>query len=431
MDKQMNMAVVGLGFIGLPLALSYAIKGANVWGIDVLPGLVKDINDGKSHLIENYQGKTLPQILSEQLADGRFRATVSYEEAAKQVNTYIVTVGIPVKNGDPDMSYFTSACEKLAGVLKKGDLVIIRSTVIPGSTEEIALPILEKSGWKAGSDFDLAYSSERIAEGKAFEEFVNMPLAVGGVTPASAQRAKETLSFVTEAEIHISDIKVVETAKVIENIQRDVNIAMVQEIARFAEKAGIDTFELIRIANTHRRVNLLVPGPGVGGYCLPNALYYLQPKARELGVPIDLLETARRINDGVPRILAEMVKSALVEKGATPAASKVVVLGLAMKDFSNDDRISPAHQVVAELERLGMEVAAYDPAVPGSYPYKRNTLKECLSGAQALVYLAAQEEFLELDWDEVVKLMDRDPVLFDTRNRVPMRLGETCKLIRI
>ncbi|MBO8170315.1 MAG: nucleotide sugar dehydrogenase [Bacillaceae bacterium] len=431
MNQQLNIAVIGLGFIGLPLSLSYAMKGARVTGVDVLDGLVEDINNGKTHLIENYQGKTLPELLKEQLDAGRFRATTDYEEAASRADTYFITVGIPVRNGDPDHGHLESACQSLAKVLKKGDTVIVRSTVVPGTTRELVQPILEKSGLRAGEDFYLAYSSERIAEGRAFEESISMPLAVGGVNQASAEKAKQILSFVTEAEIHITDMLVVETAKVIENIQRDVNIAMVQEFARFAEKAGIDTFELIRIANTHKRVNLLVPGPGVGGYCLPNALYYLQPKARELGVKIDLLETARAINDSVPKVLAQMTADALNSKGKQMEQVKVAVLGLAMKDFSSDDRVSPPHHLVAELEKRGAQVKAYDPEVPHAYPYKVNSLQEAIQGADALLYVTAQEEFLELDWDHVLEQMASDPLLLDTRNRIPSRLKEKATLIRI
>lgn len=429
--KQLNLAVIGMGFIGLPLSLSYAMKGANVYGIDVLPQLVEEINEGKSHHLEYYQGKSLSDILKEQLQAGRFKATTSYEEAAEHVNAYIITVGIPVVQGDPNLSYLISACEQLAKVLKKGDSVILRSTVVPGTTEEIVLPLLEKSGLKAGSDFYLAYSSERIAEGKAFDEFINMPLALGGINEESAQKAKDILSFVTEAEITISDIKIVETSKVIENIQRDVNIAMVQQFARFAERMGMDTFELIKVANTHKRVNLLVPGPGVGGYCLPNALYYLQPKARELGVDINMLELARQINDSVPSTLVDMVEEELKQQGRSLVGTQVAVLGLAMKDFSNDDRISPAHQVVEVLMQRGARVKAYDPAVPSVYPYKVNSLKEAVTGSTVLIYLNAQEDFLEINWNDVLESMEDSPVLLDAKHRIPSSVSAHAKLIRI
>jgi len=426
-----NVAVVGLGFIGLPLALSYAMKGANVIGIDVVPELVEDINRGISHHQEYYEGKSLAEILREQLNAGRFRATTSYEEAARLVDTYLITVGVPVRNGDPDLAPLRSACSSLARVLKKGDTVIVRSTVIPGTTEEVIRPLLEQSGLVAGTDFYLAYSSERIAEGRAFEEFRTMPLAVGGVNEASVERAKAVLAYVTEAEITVSSIKVVETAKVIENIQRDVNIAMVQQFARFAEKMGLDTFELIRVANTHKRVNLLLPGPGVGGYCLPNALYYLLPKARELGVGVELLELARRINDGVPNVLVNMLDEALRDEGKTLAGSRVAVFGLAMKDYSNDDRISPAHTVVRLLQEAGAEVRAYDPVVPASYPFKVDSAEQAVEGADALALLTVQKSFAHLDWTSLVARMNGHPVLLDAKNHLPKELAARARLIRI
>lgn len=426
-----KIAVIGLGFIGLPLSLSYAMKGANVIGIDVLEDHVSEINAGNSHHQEYYKGKSLSDILKEQLDNGTFQATTSYLEASGKVDTYIITVGIPVVNGDPELRYLVSACEELAKVIKKGDTVILRSTVIPGTTEELVLPLLEKSGLKAGVDFYLAYSSERIAEGRAFEEFINMPLAVGGINEASALRAKEVLSFVTIADITISEIKVVETAKVVENVQRDVNIAMVQEIARFAEKLNIDTFELIRVANTHTRVNLLNPGPGVGGYCLPNALYYLLPKAKELNVSLNLLEKARQINDNVPPILVKMVEESLEKIGKTLRGSRIAVLGLAMKDFSNDDRISPPHHLIKILIDNGAEVLAYDPAVHSVYDYKVPALEDAIQDSDALIYVTVQEEFLNINWENIKDSMASNPVFLDTKNRIPRSVEDFGILIRI
>lgn len=432
MTQPVRVAVVGLGFVGLPLALTYAMKGANVVGIDVVPSVVDEINAGHSHHMESYQGKTLPEILKEQIAAGRFRATTSYEEAAKEVNHYIVTAGIPVHNGDPDLGPLKSCAQTLGSVLKKGDTIMIRSTVVPGTTEEVLAPILEEvSGLVAGTDFYLTYCSERIAEGRAFEEFIHMPLVLGGINEQSAIKGKELLSVISETDVTISDIRVVETAKVIENIQRDVNIAMVQEFARFAESFGIDTFELIKVANTHKRVNLLTPGPGVGGFCLPNALYYLQPKARELGVSLPLLQQARRINDGVPDVLIDMLENALKDKGKRLSGSRVAVLGLAMKDFSNDDRVSPVHDLVNNLQSRGVEVVSYDPAVPTRYEHKANTLQEAVQGADALLLTAVQKEFADIDWTSLVSNMAGSPVLFDTKNRIPRELDQSVTVVRI
>lgn len=426
-----KLAVIGLGFIGLPLSLSYAMKGAKVIGIDVSDSLIEEINEGKSHHLEYYQGKSLQDILKDQLAQGNFRGTTSYEEAASQVNNYIITVGIDVKHGDPQFAHLQTAMESLASVLKKGDTVLLRSTVVPGTTEEMVKPILERSGLVAGEDFYLAYSSERIAEGRAFEEFIQMPLAVGGINDRSQHKAKELLQVVTEAPVHEATIKTVETAKVIENVQRDVNIAMVQEFARLAEAMGIDTFDLIKTANTHSRVNLLTPGPGVGGYCLPNALYYLLPKAEEHQVSLDLLRQARQINDHIPQFIADEVAMAIEQQGKRVSDSKVAVLGLAMKDFSNDDRISPAHDVVHLLQAKGLPVQAYDPAVPSQYEYKVQSLAEAVEGADALIYLTVQEEFIELDWDKIVEQMKSKAVLYDAKNRIPLRIKKHVNLIRM
>lgn len=432
MTQPVRVAVIGLGFVGLPLALTYAMKGAQVIGIDALPSVVDEINAAHSHHLESYQGKTLPEILKEQIAAGRFKATTSYEEAAQLVNHYIVTVGLPVSNGDPILQPLKNCAHTLGQVLKKGDTVMIRSTVVPGTTEDVIQPILEEvSGLKSGEDFYLTYCSERIAEGRAFEEFIHMPLVLGGVNEASAQKGKELLSFISETDITISDIRVVETSKVIENIQRDVNIAMVQEFARFAEAFGIDTFELIKVANTHKRVNLLTPGPGVGGFCLPNALYYLQPKAKELGVPLNLLQTARRINDDVPSVLTNMLEDALKEAGKTLAGSRVAVLGLAMKDFSNDDRVSPVHDLIAILQSRGVGVISYDPAVPTKYGHKVGSLEEAVKGADALFLTALQQEFADVNWSQVAALMNPSAVLFDTKNRIPRDVDAQVKVVRV
>jgi len=432
MTQPVRVAVVGLGFVGLPLALTYAMKGANVVGVDVVPHVVDEINAAHSHHLESYQGKTLAEILREQIDAKRFRATTSYEEAAAEVNHYIVTAGLPVHNGDPDLGPLKNCAQTLGSVLKKGDTVMIRSTVVPGTTQEVILPILEEaSGLAAGVDFLLTYCSERIAEGRAFEEFIHMPLVLGGINEESVEKGKELLSFINETEITIADIRVVETAKVIENIQRDVNIAMVQEFARFSEAFGIDTFELIKVANTHTRVNLLTPGPGVGGFCLPNALYYLQPKARELDVALPLMQQARCTNDAVPEVLIGMLEKALHEKGKTLAGSRVAVLGMAMKDFSNDDRVSPVHDMIKLLLAKGVDVRSYDPAVPTVYDHKTSTLEQAIKGADALFLTAVQKEFAEADWAAVAGQMADSPILFDTKNRISRDLPSHATLIRI
>ncbi len=416
-ERQHSVAVVGLGFIGLPLALSYALEGVDVTGIDVNEGLVHRINSGETDLQESHRGSSIREILAAQLEAGRFRATTDYARGAASTDTYLVTVGIPVDGGEVDFAPLDGCIASLGAVLKPGDLVILRSTLVPGTTTGRVLPALERaSGLQAGRDFSLAYSSERIAEGRAFQEFRDMPLALGGIDSPSAERARRVLGIVTTAEIVTSDIATIETSKILENLQRDINIAISQEFARLAEGLGIDTYEMIRVANTHRRVNLLTPGPGVGGYCLPYALHYLTPRTRELALDLPLANMARSINEETPVRVVDRLEALLARTDRTIAGARVALLGLAMKDYSGDDRESPALVMAGELVRRGADLRAHDPVVPDGRAYTYPSPGEALRGADALIIAARQERFHEMNWPELLDLMAPHPVIMDTRH---------------
>lgn len=424
-NSERNVAIFGLGFVGLPLALSFAMRGCNVIGVDVNEDLVAELNEGVTHHLEGYKDKPIQVILKEQLEAGRFRATSNPQVAMKECNNIIMTVGIPVIDGEHTFSHVESASKAISAGLKKGDLVLVRSTLIPGMTEGFVCPILEESGFKAGEDFLLGYSSERIAEGKAFDEFENMPTLASGINEASLSAAIDLLKVVTKAEvIAASQIKVVESAKVMENISRDVNIAMVNEFARFSESLGIDIFEVIKVANTHKRVDLLFPGPGVGGYCIPNALYYLLPKAEELGVSLDLLKTARRINDGVPNFIVEMIENNLLSVGKNLAGAKIAAFGFAMKDFSNDDRISPAINIIEILQSKGALVKGFDPAVPTPHTFKVDSMEEAVQDADVIVILTKQGDTDYYNFSLFKNLMNEKPIIIDTRNIYDRQLME-------
>jgi UDP-N-acetyl-D-mannosaminuronic acid dehydrogenase len=243
-----------------------------------------------------------------------------------------------------------------------------------------------------------------------------MPILVAGVDEPSTTRAKELLGIVCKAEvIPASSIKVVETAKVFENVQRDVNIAMVQEFARFTEALGIDIFEVVNLANTHKRVKLLAPGPGVGGYCLPNAYYYLKPKAEQMGISLSLLELARKENDAVPQIIVDMLERALADNGKHLNGADIAVLGLAMKDYSNDARISPPLEIVNILLQKQANVKAFDPAVDGDYPYKVDDINKCISDVDAVMILAKQHE-IDSSINKVLSEVPEGAVVLDTRD---------------
>ncbi len=414
--KNTKVAIFGLGFVGLPLALSYAIRGCEVIGVDVDAHLVDQLNKGITHHLEKYHDTPIQEVLKEQLAAKRFYATLDAGHALKECKNFILTIGIPVTDNGHDFSHVESCSRAVAAGLKPGDLVIVRSTLIPGMTRNFVKPILEESGLKAGKDFHLAYSSERIAEGKAFDEFENMPTLISGYDEASLKKAMELMGVVTKAElVGASCFEVVESAKVMENISRDVNIAMVNEFARFTKALGIDIFEVIKVANTHKRVKLLIPGPGVGGYCIPNALHYLAPKADELGVPLKLLRTARKINEDTPAFVVSLVSKNL----PVPAnKAKIAVLGIAMKDYSSDDRQSPALDVVDLMLKSGMQVAAFDPAVPTKHAFTVDSLEEALKGAHGVVVLAKQNGIAYNNYKLINELTDKTgkPFIVDTKN---------------
>lgn len=420
MNHKKSVGVIGLGFVGLPLALTFAMKGVRTVGVDTNEQLIAELNELKSHHVESYNGKTLRTILIEATGANNFTATCDYRQAASECDRYIVTVGIPVNNKEPFYEYFNSALISLAKVLKKGDLVLIRSTVPPGTTLKLALPLLEQfSGLQAGDDFYLAYASERIAEGKAFEEFINMPTVLAGYDQESYVQAKQLLSLISEAPIHQgSSIAVVETAKVFENVARDVNIALANQFAEFTRAIDIDINEVVALANTHKRVNLLSPGPGVGGYCLPNAYYYLMPIIHEQRVELPLLELARNLNDCVPVKIVEQLDEMLTKQGKTLSEASIAVYGLAMKDYSNDDRISPAHFICQLLINHGADVYAHDPlvATDKNYEYLNPDAYDVAEKTDAILILTKQHAFENLDFNRIYQSMNDRPILIDTRN---------------
>lgn len=410
-----RVAIFGLGFVGLPLALSFAMKGCIVKGIDIDEKLIADLKKGLTHHLETYKGIPIQEILQKELAAGRFQVSTDPGEAMASCDDIIVTVGIPVNQGIPDLAPLTSVATSIAKGLRPGQLVLMRSTVTPGTTRRVVKPLLEGSGLRAEEDFSLAYAAERIAEGRAFEEFENMPTVVSGIGPRSLERACNLLKIVTQAELFpASSIEIGETAKILENLSRDVAIAFVNECARFTKAMGIDIFEVIKVCNTHKRVKLLQPGPGVGGYCIPNAFYYLLPGASEHHLNLRLAPMARRLNDEVPFQVAGMV---LRNLPVPPAQAKIAVLGIAMKDYSNDDRLSPALEVIRTLREAGAKVASFDPAVPKTYPFSVSSLEEALKEAHGIVILARQKSIDYHNLAYFKKLLQpTKPFIVDTRN---------------
>ncbi len=413
-----SISVFGQGYVGLPLSLSFAMHGCNVIGVDTDPKVYDQLSRGVTYQTEKYQNNSIRKILKEQLGLGTYQIVNDGAEAVRQTRTIIITVGISINHEVPFYDYFDAACRVVGENIQPGSLVLIRSTVIPGTTESRCKPMLEQlSGLKVGQDIFLAYVPERIAEGKAFEEFETMPTLIGAVDEVSRQKAAEIIRINSKAEIIFSDsIMAVETSKVVENLQRDANIAISQELARFAEASGLNIFEVIKLANTHTRVNILTPGPGVGGYCIPNAFYYLKAKAQEMALELPLLEKARKANEALPEFIVEKTDALLRQCGKTLKEAKIAVAGLAMKDYSPDDRLSPAVDICKLLVAAGASVFAYDPNVSNSYPFKVENFENAMEEADALLLLnRIQEEF---DPADQIRNMASPPVILDTRNSV-------------
>lgn len=388
-----DICIFGQGFVGLPLALSFSLKGCRVTGVDVDEALVGRLGKGSTGLKEEYKGKQIDEILKEQLKAGRYKAVTNGAAAVKESAYIIVTVGIPFVGNSFLLSPLEQCCRAIGRDMKKGAVVLIRSTLIPGTTEDLIIPILEKeSGMMAGKDFFIAYGPERIAEGRAFQEFEDMPALIGAADSKSIEKASELLNFICRGGIIMgSSIRAVETCKLIENVQRDVNIALSQELARFTEAMGLDIFELIAMANTHSRVSLMYPGPGVGGYCIPNAYHYLSEKAVKLGVHLELSQMAREKNHKMPELIIDNARKLLLRKGKELKHCKAAVFGLAMKDYSSDCRLSPALDICGLLIDNGAELKAYDPEVAIDLPFVAEKLDETLKDADLVLILVRQQ----------------------------------------
>ncbi len=411
-----SIAVFGLGFVGLPLSLTYTLFGVKVYGVDINEEYIENLKHYKTHVLENYKGKTIEDILRESIEKGLFVPTTKTEIALKNARDIIVTVGIPIENGTLKKEVFSNAIHSIGKFLKKGDLVLIRSTVPPGTTRNVVKPILEKeSGLICCKDFYLAYSSERIAEGRAFEEFQTMPVAVGALSEESKKRAVNLLSIINkEPIIEASEPEVVEISKLIENSSRDVNIALSNELASFTERLNVDVLEVIKVANTHKRVHLLTPGVGVGGHCIPYSSLYIFDKSDEIKLPMPLLHTAREINDSRPLEILSLIESKLNNLGKTVENSVFALIGIAMKDNSSDISESPAIKMKDNILQKGGNVQWFDPNVNGNFPLKKNNLEEALKDADVVI-IPIKQDNINISAEVIANNAKNGCIVFDAR----------------
>jgi len=355
-----RIAVIGLGYVGLPLAVAFAEAGFPVTGLDVDAGRVAAINHGTSYLKDVPAARVAPLV-----AAGRLAASGDYD-VLRQADVIFICVPTPYdRQRAPDLSYIIAAARGIAGRLQRGQLVVLQSTTYPGTTEEEVQPILEASGLSAGRDFFLAFSPERINPGDPVHTVFNTPKVVGGVNRASANLTARLLSRLTPQVHIVSSPRAAEMTKLLENIFRSVNIALVNELALLCERMGIDIWEVIAAAASKPFGFMpFTPGPGVGGHCIPVDPYYLSWKAREYDFHTRFIELAAEINQDMPHHVVDKVSEALNMLGKPLRGADVLLLGVTFKRDVDDARNSPAERIVELLAAAGARVGYNDPYVP-------------------------------------------------------------------
>jgi UDP-N-acetyl-D-mannosaminuronic acid dehydrogenase len=393
-----------LGYIGLPTASTFATHGLRVTGVDTNPQVVSLLNDGEMHIYE----PGLRTLVQAALRSG----SLSVQGQPGPADAFIIAVPTPFKEGKKaDLAYVVAAAESIVIHLRRGNLVVLESTSPPRTTTDVLLPILERSGLKAGQDFHLAYSPERVLPGQILRELIDNARVIGGIDSASAEAGRDLYALFVRGEIILTDATTAEMVKVMENTYRDVNIAVANEFARLADRFGVDIWEAIALANRHPRVKILSPGPGVGGHCISVDPWFLVEAAPDLA---QLIRTAREVNDGQPHFVVELVRRAL--HGLE--YKKIAALGLAYKPDVDDLRESPAIEICRLLSAEGAEVLAYEPfktdaQIPGvtTVPALAATMDE----ADALLLLVGHASLRQMD-PIVVAQLTKARVVIDCVN---------------
>lgn len=398
--KFQKICVLGLGYIGLPTSSMFANNGVKVVGVDINSRVISTLQSGAIHIHE----PGLQTIVETAVKSGNLSVSSKPEEA----DAFIIAVPTPFLEDQyneyagrkyklADMGAVISAAEALAPCLRKGNLVVLESTSPPRTTIDLVAPILEKSGLKAGSDFYLCYSPERVLPGQILRELIENARVIGGVTPESAKAGRDLYAIFVKGDIIETDATTAEMVKIMENTTRDVNIALANEFARLAEKLGVDVWEAIRLANLHPRINILSPGPGVGGHCISVDPWFLVEAAPEL---TPLIYQARQVNDMQPHFVIRKVKQAVGElKG-----KKIAALGLAYKPDVDDLRESPAAEVVHLLQGEGAQVKVWEPFKPEADIKGINmapSLDDALAEADLVLLLVKHSEFVALSPNEM------------------------------
>jgi UDP-N-acetyl-D-glucosamine dehydrogenase len=404
-----RVGIVGLGYVGLPLAVEFARKGFSVTGIDLSEEKVKRLNAADSYVAD------VPSpVLEPLIASGRLQSTTSFA-AVRDLDTINICVPTPLrKTKDPDMSYIVAACEEIAAHLHPGMLIILESTTYPGTTDELVRPMLEKSGLQAGRDFFLCFSPERVDPGNPKYQTGNIPKVVGGVTEQCTELGKLFYSKALETVVPVSSTQVAEMVKLLENTFRMINIGLVNELALMCGRMGIDVWEVIEAAATKPFGFMpFYPGPGLGGHCIPIDPFYLAWKTKQAGIEARFIELAGYINGQMPHFVVEKIQNALNDAGKPLKGSRIHVLGVAYKKDIEDVRESPALDVMLLLRQRGALLSYSDPHVPSLQLDSIELQSQdggAIEAADCVVIITNHSQF---DYRNVV---ERARLVVDTRN---------------
>ena len=421
--KTARVGIVGLGYVGLPLAVEFAKAGFSVTGIDVLEAKVAGLNRGESH-VQDVPSSEVARFIGEK----RFTATTDFS-IIRELDTINICVPTPLrKTKDPDMSYIVSAVEQIAEYFHPGLLVILESTTYPGTTDELLLPSFEKSGLKVGEDFFLCFSPERVDPGNPIYQTSNTPKVVGGVTPACTEMGRLFFSQALDTVVPVSSTRVAEMVKLLENTFRMINIGLVNEMAIMCDGMGINVWEVIDAAATKPFGFMpFYPGPGLGGHCIPIDPFYLSWKTKQSGIEARFIELAGYINGNMPHFVVDKVQNALNDNGKAVKGSHVHIAGVAYKRNIDDMRESPALDVILLLRKLGAKVTYTDPFVPqlrlDSQVLKSEDLMPSAAAADCVVIITDHSKF------DYRRLVDASNLVVDTRNA--LKGMESPKIVRL
>jgi UDP-N-acetyl-D-glucosamine dehydrogenase len=425
-DKTVRVGVIGLGYVGLPLVKTFLQKGFRVTGFDIDAKKVDMLNRGRSY-IRHISAAELKDFLGRK----KFKASSDFR-GLRDVDAILICVPTPLDgHGSPDLSYVLNSTITVAENLRKGQLVILESTTYPGTTDEEMLPILEHGGLKGGRDFFLAFSPEREDPGNKSFSTATTPKVVGGLTADCLRVAKALYDRIIVRTVPVSSTKAAESTKLLENIFRSVNIALVNELKMIFERMGIDVWEVIRAASSKPFGFMpFYPGPGLGGHCIPIDPFYLTWKAKEVDYPTKFIELAGEINTFMPYYVRERTVAALNERGKSIKGAKVLVLGLAYKKDIDDSRESPSLKIISLLGEKGAKMAYNDPFIPKLAGHREYPGLELLSVRLTAgllrktdaVVIATDHSSYDYDW-----IVKNAPLVIDTRNAVKRRRKNVVK----